>query len=97
MPSIENTQAALLTTQKKYEEDIYVTLAIVESRYRFLTKYAQKRRARLYYRRAIQEINFGNYTTARSLLREYLRHTGLKLKIIRWWITSYYRQFKSSI
>ena len=73
---------------KDHQEDLFVTLALVEARYHDLTQYAQQRRAHIYYRRAIQEINDGNCLVARSLLKEHIRHSNISFKVIKWWIKS---------
>ena len=82
----------ITNNSENHQEDIFVTLALVESRYHFLTKYAQKRRAHLYYRRAIKEVENNNYKLARSLLRENIRHSGISWKVIRLCSKSFYRQ-----
>ncbi len=82
----------ITNNSKNHEEDIFVTLALVESRYYFLTEFAQKRRARLYYRRAVNEVDNQNYKIARSLLRESIRHSGITWKAVRLWLKSIYKQ-----
>ena len=78
---------------ENHQEDIFVTLALVESRYHFLTKYAQQRRARLYYKRAKEGVENKNYKLTRSLIRENIRHSGLSWKATRLWLKCIYKQF----
>ena len=78
---------------KNHLEDIYVTLALVESRYHYLTKYAQQRRARLYYKRAKQQFENTNYKLTRSLIKENIKHSRLSWKVIQLWSKSIYKQF----
>lgn len=78
---------------KSFREDYFVTLAIVEYRYHFLTHLAQRKRARYYYKRATQEVESDNYVLARTLLKEHLRHTHISMKVIRCWAKSIYMQY----
>ncbi len=82
---------------KDHQEDLFVTLAIVESRYHFLTKLAQRKRAHFYYRRATQEVESNNYILARTLLKEHLRHSHISMKVIRCWIKSIYMQYTRNL
>ena len=88
---------SITSKPENYMEDIFVTLALVEARYHYLTKFAQQRRAHIYYRRAKLEIHNNNFAIARSLLREHIRHSGLSWKTTRWWINSLFKQFTNNL
>lgn len=90
-------KSSITNNSKDHREDMLVTLALAESRYRFLTKNIQRRRAHLYYRRAIEEIHRNNFSVARLLLRESRKSSNISWKKLRWWIISIYKHFICSI